>query len=231
MKTDLGKTGFTLLELAITLGIIMILASLTFPVIARVREHSRRVDCTNNIRQWGFAVIAYIDDNKGKYPVGNITNEELVWSNVLPPYLTGSNVSPMNKLMNDGKVPCPGVGRSIYICPSQPGNQELIDKYKAAQHDTFFSSYAYNSEFENNIRLSKIQNAAKTVLFAESHNGTSPTITQNVFEFKDNEDKIFRHRKTTNICFADGHVENLSADLTKGNTSLITWAPYKEEEP
>ena len=230
MKKNLNKVGFTLLELAIVLGIIVILASLTFPILAKAREHSKRVSCTNNLKQWGLTLMVYVDDNGGKYPVGDIKESTLFWADVLPPYMNNPSVVPMSTMMTKGKVLCPGAGRNIYVCPSVPIDYELLEKYNQSQSSEFYSSYVYNKEFDvkAQIRFPRLKDGAKTVLFLETHKPTEQTITQAIFENIANEKAIFRHAKTTNICFADGHVENLAMDLSKGTTTLVKWDPYTD---
>ncbi|MDA7617951.1 type II secretion system GspH family protein [Verrucomicrobia bacterium] len=68
MKTRLSKSGFTLIELLVVIAIISILAGMLLPVLGRVKEKARLTGCMNNLRQFGFAVIYYIDDNEEHLP-------------------------------------------------------------------------------------------------------------------------------------------------------------------
>jgi prepilin-type N-terminal cleavage/methylation domain-containing protein len=55
-------SSFTLIELLVVIGIIAVLASILFPVFARVREEGRRTVCISNLRQNGLALQLYQQD-------------------------------------------------------------------------------------------------------------------------------------------------------------------------
>lgn len=58
--------GFTLLELLVVMGIIILLAALILSVISITKSRAYIGVCTNNLRQLQMAWQAYADDHKGK---------------------------------------------------------------------------------------------------------------------------------------------------------------------
>ncbi|NQT51296.1 type II secretion system protein [bacterium] len=66
--------AFTLIELLVVIAVIMILASLTLPVIDRAMVAARKTTCMNNTRQIHIAVMTYVASANGLYPALDQSN-------------------------------------------------------------------------------------------------------------------------------------------------------------
>lgn len=64
------RTGFTLVELLVVMGILAILAALLLPALASAQHAARKAVCLSNLRQLGIALHAYALEYDGRIPYG-----------------------------------------------------------------------------------------------------------------------------------------------------------------
>lgn len=89
--------GFTLIELLIVIAIIAILAAILFPVFASARAKAKQATCQSNLKQIGYAILQYSQDNDENNPYaendggGNsyaATNAGTqAWDSLIKPYI------------------------------------------------------------------------------------------------------------------------------------------------
>jgi plastocyanin/type II secretory pathway pseudopilin PulG len=78
------RSGVTLVELLVALGLVALLVGLMVPAVARVRESASYVTCRNNLRQIGLAIHNY-EASHGYYPgIGTPPYQDSVLARVLP---------------------------------------------------------------------------------------------------------------------------------------------------
>jgi len=66
--------GFTLIELLVVIAIIAILAAIMFPMYTEARVAGLRSSCASNLKQLGYAIKLYMEDNNGCFPAAEPYN-------------------------------------------------------------------------------------------------------------------------------------------------------------
>ncbi|MBY0589315.1 DUF1559 domain-containing protein [bacterium] len=126
------RRAFTLIELLVVIAIIGILMALLLPAINAVRGAAHRTQCQSNMKQVGFALIAYAQTN-GILPPGQIVLPDRLnpgktllngWSaqaRILP-YMEGQNRMDMFNLDlpydNPANTTAGSVVMTVFLCPS-----------------------------------------------------------------------------------------------------------------
>ncbi len=220
--------GFTLIELLVVIAIIAILAAILFPVFAQAREKARMTRCTNNFKQIGTALLAYLQDWDDAFPMNRFPTSKPLGPN------TGGDLQPTWYNWKRALVSyLPG--RDIYLCPSNdyawgpsgcsgcPSGDEsnCQGPWKNRPETWLPNGYAYNgaffhenSPFDGGIQrpreLGEIKDPANLIWILESRAGC-PDLGDWAWDWGPFWHKVDNR---SNWLFADGHVKALRESMT-----------------
>lgn len=119
--------GFTLVELLVVIGIIVLLIAMLLPSLTTAREAAKRTECLSNLRQLGVALNEYAIRYQDKIPIGYsggnpLTNTE-GWKqwNYLANYNTlGTRFVTVLGLLHESKMM---QQPRAFFCPSEGNDQ------------------------------------------------------------------------------------------------------------
>jgi prepilin-type N-terminal cleavage/methylation domain-containing protein/prepilin-type processing-associated H-X9-DG protein len=229
------RTGFSLVELAVVLAILTILAGIFIPYFLRIRETDHRVRCADNLRAImdGLRQYAMLKNTKGKethdypsviYDPAHSGYVAYTGADAPDPFMPGG-VKPNDVtaslwlLVRNGYVP---VAR--FICPSSSNTPDSMmsgagtivsGKQRSNFTDGSHLSYSYASPFSSapDYKMNEDSHAGDFAIMADKNPGVSGknnSITEPAYNAKPFElakANSNNHGKVgQNVLYADGHV-------------------------
>lgn len=132
------RAGFTILELLVVIAVIGALLALVLPAVMQARVASRRVMCSNNLRQIGLAQHNYLDAH-GAF--AGTRTMETVYLKLLP-YLDQVGVYDM--ILRKTEYFTWSISIPVYACPSETVLEERWPGGEGLNGPGVFPSYAVN---------------------------------------------------------------------------------------
>ena len=147
------KFGFTLVELLVVIAIIGILIAMLLPAVQQVREAARRIECANNVKQLGLALLNY-ESAHMKFPAMAVCNSAWVDNDsgqVLgPSWSWQAYILPFVERSNSYNLFQPNRQSAVVVCAHAvtPEGQPVLWALQA----TFFACPSDNGPERNHAR-------------------------------------------------------------------------------
>lgn len=187
--------GFSLTEILVVAGILIILISMVVPTVGYVREKAKSSLCVQKLRELGFGVHNYVAEN-GTYLIA-YNGYFGYWTDLISPYMDGRKVDAITY----SNLP------AWIVCPSKPGRIGYGWNYYHFGHNTSTKTNTILS------RPAQVSEASKTVLIADSADDPEAQRTEHLVVYGTKSKLAKRHAGgVANFLFTDGHVEGLNTN-------------------
>jgi len=227
MMRKVNAAGFSLVEVMVTAGILLVLAATAYPAISGLARLREDTTCLSNLRQIGMGILAYSNDNDGKLPGPLLTAQY--------PYYTSSNQlsyvlldylavdKTLTKVGKKDVFVCPGFRRVVKKLGSTPVYQLNItvtmDGSPEYRQPFGYPNSGYPDTFGTSddvapMRITDLTRitdkdgrpARMTTWMLKDHDKQPPYQDANLSSFSSSPAKMV-HRTHRNALFFDFHVE------------------------
>ena len=154
------RHAFSLVDVLVTLAVIALLIGLMMPTLASVRDATRKVVCSSNIRQLGIGLHMYTMDQKGVLPDSVYSSKRVADPAAQPSSMMALRLEAVSSWDGLGKIFPAYIGASgAFYCIAHTGNHRL-DNYTSEWNGNpglIYSNYQYRS-LPGQTRIDQIQN-------------------------------------------------------------------------
>jgi prepilin-type N-terminal cleavage/methylation domain-containing protein/prepilin-type processing-associated H-X9-DG protein len=197
-----SKAAFTLVELLVVIGIILILASILLPVFAQAREKARQTVCVSNLRQLALAISMYTMDYNDRLPAvtGGVAGQNVIGGWIFFSQFGG----PFD--VTKGTIYPYVVDRRIYVCPDDSIGQANGLSY--AVNDCVENVPSPFEGIDSGKQLSEFSQPSSLMLMSEESTAADPAGgstndggLSHVYDYMSS-----RHSGGMEVLFVDNHV-------------------------
>lgn len=193
------RSGFTIIELLVCLGVVAVLCAILLPALRATRESSLRVRCQANLHSIGVAIAAYANIHDERIPSSRFAEPEQRQPQELMTMLVAAQPGLMPSARWDG------LGWLVHgnflhdgcqclYCPSHHGEhsfEEESDELADPGPQAVFTNYHYVGHMDARGRRISLLSGSETMLATDG--------------LRTRED--FNHKVGANRLFADLHVD------------------------
>lgn len=186
------KRAFTIWELVIVLGVLLVLAAILYPIFAPNHEPPRGYYCISQLKQIVLSCKQYTQDYEGKFLPVTLTQREYGWADSVHTYVNSTQV---------------------LQCPAEESSQQKPVNPRA----TGYTDYWFNARLSGIVDR-RVISPANIIIMGDGNDGMD--VTDACYALRslplrwigDSASPLYRHKGGANFAFVDGHVKNVPGE-------------------
>jgi prepilin-type N-terminal cleavage/methylation domain-containing protein/prepilin-type processing-associated H-X9-DG protein len=220
------RCGFTLIELMIVVSIIVVLAGMLSPALAKAKGKAHRTVCLNQMKQLSLCWTMYAQDNNGRLtetysfdPSGGLNTNTWVRGSMddspaYGPVEAGKSDSTNVNTIVQGKLFTYNQSVGLYRCPSDRSSTKGVPRVRSTSINGWMGGRPLAGQDEYRVFTKETDitspGPSQTFVFIDEH---EKSINDGWFAVDMRGNRGFidapasRHDRAFTLSFADGHVE------------------------
>jgi general secretion pathway protein G len=210
------RLAFTLVELLVSLAIIILLVSITIPIVGKVRESSHSTECQSNLRQMFVATQLWSLDNSNKLPTRSYQFYTQIWPYAYPERADALPIQWGN--------PPETLKHTIFECPSVYDDDLAVKRSYGINRLILADS----GNLSWPLYMHQIETPEKTVCYGdvEASSELNPVYSLPSFPGRSSSSLNGRHHGSANVVFFDGHTASVEVTDALARPENVAEEPF-----